>query len=694
MRYPFEQQNDLKDCGVSCLSMIIRYYGGGVSKEYLRNLTHTTKDGVSAYSLIEGAKQLGFSAMGVSGEIRNLKNENLPCIAHVVIKKSYQHFVVVYKIYPKTNKILVADPAKKKLIKYDLSDFNKISTNKFIFLKPNKKIDYIKKNTVLKDMIRSVIINNIKLIVFFSFFSLISAFLNIINSFQFKFMMEYVISYHNLNNLVFLTFLFLGIVLGKEFSNYYRNRLVNVFNLKLDKTLFSNIYHHILSLPYLYYKNRMTGEIVARINDLESIRSVISKIIITVLLDSILMIASFFTLFWLSNKLTLVLVIIVLLFIILISIFQKVLEDKIMKSKVEGAKLNSFLVETIGGIETIQNCDIQDYIEKNFSLFYGSYHKNTHSYNKVFLLEQFLKNTIQECGMLVIMIVGCYMVMEKELEISSFITYITLINYFLNPIEGFIDLHLSFKDAKTSFNRIHELYEFNSYKKDNSLRKINDSFQNLSTKHLKYSYNGIKFLLKNINININKRDKVLIYGESGSGKSTLAKILSKHLQVENKMFFFNSKDINYYTDCDIKKKICYISQQETLFTDSVYQNIILDKDIDYSKFLEVCKLCMVDEFVSQNILNYDMLLEENGFNLSGGQRQRIILARSLLKEEADIYILDEALNEVDIKKERKILEAIFSYYPDKTFMVISHRFHNNDLFNKKYLIDKGISYEK
>jgi ATP-binding cassette subfamily B protein len=102
---------------------------------------------------------------------------------------------------------------------------------------------------------------------------------------------------------------------------------------------------------------------------------------------------------------------------------------------------------------------------------------------------------------------------------------------------------------------------------------------------------------------------------------------------------------------------------------------------------------MVDEFVSSNIMAYDMLLEENGFNLSGGQRQRIILARAMLKD-ANIYILDESLNEVDIEKERQILTNLFNNYPDKTFIVISHRFHNQDLFNKKYQIKEGVSYEE
>lgn len=253
-------------------------------------------------------------------------------------------------------------------------------------------------------------------------------------------------------------------------------------------------------------------------------------------------------------------------------------------------------------------------------------------------------------------------------------------------------MDLSYKEAKSSFERINELYEIEEEKLNN--KKSNQKLLGkIKTDHLTYSYNGNNLFLKDINIKINPGDKVLIYGSSGSGKSTLAKILSKQLDIKNNLLFYDNKDINQCSLENIRKEVCYISQQETIFTDSIYQNIILDKQLDYNDFLDIAKLCMVDEFANNNILAYEMLLEENGFNISGGQRQRIILARALLKN-ANIYILDESLNEVDIKKERQILENIFNTYKDKTFIVISHRFHNQDLFNKRYRIDNGVSYEE
>lgn len=692
MKYPFEMQTDLKDCGVCCLQMLTKYYGGGVSREYLRNLTNTTKEGVSAYSLIEGAKQLGFSAYGVKGQLNNLTNSNLPCIAHVVIKKSFQHFIVIYDIDWKKKKILIADPAKKEKTKISFTEFEKITTNQFILLKPYKKIQYVKKNTTLRDFIYLFISKYKYKFLNLIFTSLIITILNIICSFQLKSLMEYVINYQSIKNLFFISFLFIIIIISKEVFNYYRSTVINVLNHEMDKSLLLNVYHHILSLPYLYYKNRTTGEVIARMNDVVNVREVISKILLTLFLDFILALMVFITLIFINIKLSLVLLCVMLIMILIMFIFQRPLEVNIQKSKEEASSLNSFLVETIEGVETIKNQNIQPFIENNFLLKCSKYNKKSYFTNFLSILEQFFKDFINEIGTFLVMIIGSYLVVINELELAELITFLTLTSYLLEPIKNIIDLNLTWKEAKISLKRLSELYEIEIPKKLVD-RKINTKLiGNININKLKYSYNGKDFLLNNINMTINSKDRVLIYGSSGSGKSTLAKVIAKQLNIPNKMVYIDGRDINYYGD-DYNQNVCYISQQETLFTTSVYQNIILDKQINYDDFLNVAKLCMVDEFIEKDILTYDMLLEENGFNISGGQRQRIILARSLLKD-ADIYILDESLNQVDIEKERQIFQNLFLNYPDKTFIIISHRFHNQDLFNKKYCIEKGTSYEK
>ena len=141
-------QDGYKDCGVCCLLFIIRFYGGDVSKEYLRELTNTTKDGVSLFNIIEAAKIIGFDASGLSGKIEDINVNNLPCIAHFNIKKNYKHFVVLYKIDHIKRQVTIMDPAKGFRV-LSFSEYNLLTSNNYAFLFPKKKLPLLVRNKII-----------------------------------------------------------------------------------------------------------------------------------------------------------------------------------------------------------------------------------------------------------------------------------------------------------------------------------------------------------------------------------------------------------------------------------------------------------------------------------------------------------------------------------------------------------------
>jgi len=206
--------------------------------------------------------------------------------------------------------------------------------------------------------------------------------------------------------------------------------------------------------------------------------------------------------------------------------------------------------------------------------------------------------------------------------------------------------------------------------------------------NLDFSYNKKNNILKDITLDISRCTKLLILGASGSGKSTLLKILYKYYEIDRGKVYINGFDINDYEIKDIRKGITYVSQNEFLYTDTIKNNIVLDRNVSDSEFVRICRLTYVEDIVRNNLLSYNFRLEENGANISGGQRQRIILARSLLKD-SKIILIDEGLNEIDINLERKILKNIFSYYKDKIIIVVSHRHDNIDLYNKVINLENG-----
>ena len=148
-KYPFVRQRENKDCGVACLSMIIKYYGGYIGEDTLYEMTSTTRRGVSAYHLIEAAKMIGLKAEGIKVDIENLKEINFPCIAHLTLNGNMGHYVVIYNIDFKKKELYIGDPARKRM-KIKISDFKKIFTGVVIKLTPEKPLPVYENKITLK----------------------------------------------------------------------------------------------------------------------------------------------------------------------------------------------------------------------------------------------------------------------------------------------------------------------------------------------------------------------------------------------------------------------------------------------------------------------------------------------------------------------------------------------------------------
>ena len=263
-------QDGSKDCGICSLLSIIRFYGGDVSKEYLREITNTTKNGVSAYGLIEGAKILGFDAYGVCGDLNKIEDNNLPCLGHVLTSKGFKHFVVIYKIDLEKELIYVMDPAKGKRI-LSFMEYKIISTNNYIFLKCNKKLPLIKPRKIIKVEIykylkkykvESVILCGVLLLYFV---------LNIICSFHFKYLIEYSSNFKVKTNVYFISSFILIFYIYKNIFDLVRCILLDKFLIFFEEVITLKTINQIFYLPYLFYKNRTIGEIISKIKDLNKI---------------------------------------------------------------------------------------------------------------------------------------------------------------------------------------------------------------------------------------------------------------------------------------------------------------------------------------------------------------------------------------------------------------------------------------
>ena len=383
---------------------------------------------------------------------------------------------------------------------------------------------------------------------------------------------------------------------------------------------------------------------------------------------------------------TLLLLLIAVIYLLIFLSYKNSIKEKTSIIQEDNAKVNSLLVESISSYETVKGLNLERLFKKKIYRKY-LYTINDHiSLSRLSNSEELIKDIFEGIIILFIIYIGSASIMDGTLTIGSLLTYNTLLYYYLSPIKNFLDFYKEIYYVKNSISNINNIlnYKCESLDKSSSLNLENE----ININHMNFSYTSKLKNLSDINLNIPKNSKVLILGSSGSGKSTLLKVIYKYYEVDRGSISFGDYDINDFTVNDIRDNITYISQNELLFTDTIRNNIILERDISSENFVEICNLTYVSDIVKDNHLSYDYQIEESGANLSGGQRQRIVLARSLLKN-SKIILIDEGLNEIDINLERKILKNIYSKYQDKTFLIISHRTDNMDLYDMVITMDSG-----
>lgn len=685
-------QDGIKDCGICSLLSVIRHYGGNVSKEYLRQLTSTTKNGVTAYKLVESAEKLGFHAMALTGDIKNIDVNNLPCIAHVIINKSYQHFIVIYEVDFKKNLVVVMDPARGKRV-LSISEFKLMSSNCFIFLTPERKLPSFQNHKVMKEMILTLSKQQKVYLIFLVFLTIIYFIFNILSAFHFKYLIDFSINYHNSNNIIILSIVLFVIYFSKEVSSFLKDIIILKYSEILDLHLTMKIYKQIILLPYLYYKNRTTGEIISRIKDLSSIKDFLAQLFTSITTDFFCFLLFLFLLMKINTTLTLI----TLLFFISFIIVHLLCKGKIKRGvkhyyrKEEG--LNSYLIESLSSVDAVKGMHVEKIIIDRFFIKYKNLLEAVYQVSIVEKTFQFIKNNLYHLFQILILSYGSYFVISNKMTLSELIVFHSLLTFFVSSFQNIVNLLHEYPTVLLSLERIEDLFTIRK-----ELFTGKDFYQSYKVEgdikyhHLTFSY-ASRELFQNINLEIKQGDKVFLYGESGCGKSTLMKLLMRYVEVDFGKISINHIDINHYHLDLLRENITYISQQEFLYTDTIYNNITLKKEIEKEKVLQAMKLTLVDEIVGQDTLSFDKLVEENGFNFSGGERQRLILARSILKS-SHIYIFDEALSQIDIARERIILENIFGKMRDKTIIVISHRFDNMDLFNRILKLEDGKIYEE
>lgn len=663
------KQHDIKDCGICCLKSIMRYYGGDIPLETLRLDAKTNKNGTTAFNLIKTAQRYGFNAIGKKiTEIED--NKLLPAIAHVELPNGLNHYVVVTKI--NKNILTVMDPAKG-IKKYTKEEFYKIWTNIILIFKPYHAIPHIKTHNTLKEITLKILKEEKTLIIKLFLINIFTTVISILLSYYFKIILSS-LETNYINTTIIIMIIFLIISIYNIIFRYTKNKLKIYLNKNIDIKIIIDFIEHIFRLPLNVVKNRTSGEIISKINELNNIKELFSEIITTIFLDITLVIGSAIFLYNISSKLFLILCIIALIYILIGIISIPIVNKKINNNIDLETDCNSNIVENIDSIETIKNMNIEEYKIEQITIKYIEYLEDSLSYanfiNNKYLLDSF----ITEIGMFIISSIGIIMIYQDNLSLINLMTFNSLLNYFIDPIEKIINILPKYQLIKLSINKINEFTSIKEEKLNNSsfIKTGDIKFEDIT-----YSYNNYNNVLNKKRLIIQENDHITIKGKSGCGKSTLFKMLNRSIDDYKGNIKIGDINIKDYSLQTIRSNIVYISQREKIFTDTIKNNILLNNKITDYELQTILKITKVDEIIDKKNFRLDSLLYDSGYNLSGGERQRIILARALVKK-PKVLVLDESLSELDSSKEKEIIKNIDNYLKNTTLIYVSHN-------NKNYL---------
>lgn len=676
------KQNGFKDCGPSCLLSIMKYYGFEASHEEVTFTLKTTVDGTNAYNIINGSRLYGFDGYGIHYTYEEIINSEIsfPIICHV-IKNNMYHFIVVYKV--NKNSLTIMDPGSN-ITKISFDEFKKIYQETSLVIYPVKKANNLINKDKLLDVIKDYLgIEKKNLIIIIST-SILLIILSILINYFALILIDYILPNYNYNLLIKITISFLITSIIKNIINYIRGKLIINVNSRFTINLNNNIIRKLFNLPYQFFKNKSTPEVISRINDLKEFKDSFSEIIINISTNILLVFISFILLLKINIKLFIIYIIEIIVYILLTLIYKNKNNKYIDEILINESNYNKTLNDSIYSYEINKNLNLNNSTLKNIEI---SYIKNDFSHKKYDRLINFqvlLKELVSNLTYITSLFISTILIHKNNITLGNFLLFNSLIYYFTEPLKSILELELNINYLKNIYRRINDLLLVST---EESIKTDKIISGDIIFKKLSYMIND-KELFNNVSFKIKYGSKFLIHGNSGNGKSTIIKILLKYLNDYKGNIYIDNKNIKDIDSNIISNSMTYVSQNNFILNDTLKNNIIYGRKVNDEEYERVIHICNLDTLRNNNKLRNNMIIEEDGFNISGGERQKIILARSILKD-SEFIILDEALSEVGIEEEKEIIKKLFKYFKEKTIIYISHKQEIIDLFNEKYKLERS-----
>ncbi len=478
----------------------------------------------------------------------------------------------------------------------------------------------------------------------------------------------------------------------KGISLYVAKALMIKVGEEISKSLQYNMVKSLIYTDSQNIDKKHTGKFISNLTyDVQHITNLLSNAILILFKDSLTLIGLLTVMFFQNWKLSLISIIM----IPVSSIFAKTLGKRMKKVVTEAQERSGFLVSYL--VELFKNHKIAKIFQKEDYEINRADVQLTELMNKnkkiatVLIRMSPIMEVLTGIMIAILIYYSGKLILKGEIDVNNFFSFLAAMMLAYQPVRSLTSLNIVVNQGLSSAVRILPIIDIKNKIKDSQHSKSLDvgeskiSFKNI---YFKYEENE-KYVLEDINLEFEGGKMTALVGHSGSGKSTILNLIPRFYQPQSGQIKIDDQSIDKVTIQSLRNNISLVSQETTLFDDTIKNNIkYADENASEEEILEASKLSNSHEFIEKLPNKYDTIIGENGVRLSGGEKQRISIARAMLKK-STIILLDEATSSLDSQTEGKIQEALNKLIKNKTTIVIAHRLSTILNSNNIYLIDSG-----
>ncbi len=468
--------------------------------------------------------------------------------------------------------------------------------------------------------------------------------------------------------------IFLALMIVKNVFGYFGMYLTVFLEQSILKSMRDELYGKIQMLPMSFFDRQRTGHLISRItNDVTNLRGAVVGGLASIIRNGLMMVIAVAIIFYTSWQLSLLTIVLVPLNIVLITVISRKLRKGSRRAQERMADMTSVLQETISGVRVVKAFGMERFEQMKFGDFNRRYLREYIKMRRFAELASPTSETLGIMASVVILWYGGRLVISQQIDPANLMMFIGAMLWIVTPIKNLSKLNNVVQEGIVCAQRIFDILDIKTEEEISGDEEIDAICEEIAYEDVRFSYDGERPVLENVDLKIGRGEVVALVGASGAGKSTLADLLPRFYEPDSGRIMIDGRDLSRIRISSLRALMGIVTQETILFNDTVFNNIAYGmSDCPLEDVVTAARAANAHKFIEAMSHGYDTVIGDRGVQLSGGQRQRLAIARALLKN-PQILILDEATSSLDVESEALVQEAIERLVRGRTTLVIAHR---------------------